>query len=662
MIGSVVLAVAALVAPAASGDSRLVAHCDYEAPWEIRPVAGRTFGTLWSRGSIDHGYSLDELECYREGISYCPLERRPETGLFRRPHTFRTGGVGGNFAERNPNYRADRAYRIEDFVVPGSDVARALEEDRPFMVEIREFRPAYYHPAEASRPDRADYLAWKRAHPKLIGVETLDEVDSDMTYLRMYYNSIADEEVREDFHRRYPMTVAEGRAFAWLKQAHRETVAACFGETNVWPMCSSYASACHMFGAVGVPGFFYESTSQSAGPWVQAIAYARGAARQFSIPFVWYTASYYTAYTRDGRRCSGESRFFDPPVLDDAARAKARKYPHRGSSRSLIARQNALGWLGGATLLQVEHWGRLFTDDTNGVRGPSPEGYDFERLWKMSRTIDRGVPYTPLAVLVPISEALPTDGRAGNGVLEFRDQFSQQLVFRTLVPTGVADGDDARRHGEQGCLYNSPFACFWDVLVPDAGQEPSAFRKALSAYPCAVLVGTGFRDDMLDTGSLAAYVRDGGTLIVSSDQVARGWVPAEEGKGKVVVLPADELLSERLRGVHLTGEAFAKANDEVLSGAVRSERLKKLLLQVQDELMPVRVRGDVQWGVNRTKSGWLVWCFNNRGVIKYSDEPETFDMTKTAKVEIEFLPRFGGARTSFELRPGEYRVWPRQAR
>lgn len=51
--------------------------------------------------------------------------------------------------------------------------------------------------------------------------------------------------------------------------------------------------------------------------------------------------------------------------------------------------------------------------------------------------------------------------------------------------------------------------------------------------------------------------------------------------------------------------------------------------------MPCRVEGDCQWGLNKTPEGWALWLFNNKGVTKYTFEPESFDMAATAKVEID---------------------------
>jgi len=42
----------------------------------------------------------------------------------------------------------------------------------------------------------------------------------------------------------------------------------------------------------------------------------------------------------------------------------------------------------------------------------------------------------------------------------------------------------------------------------------------------------------------------------------------------------------------------------------------------------------VQWGVNKTEKGWLVWLINNKGVTKYAREEEIIDHGFDAEVKV----------------------------
>ena len=89
--------------------------------------------------------------------------------------------------------------------------------------------------------------------------------------------------------------------------------------------------------------------------------------------------------------------------------------------------------------------------------------------------------------------------------------------------------------------------------------------------------------------------------------------------------------------------------------------------------MPVDVEGNIQWGVNKTKDGWLVWLMNADGVEKFRGERQKIDISKTSKVRVRMkdgqdrmtvvdaktgiaVPVSGGAfRTN--VMPGEWRIF-----
>ena len=36
-------------------------------------------------------------------------------------------------------------------------------------------------------------------------------------------------------------------------------------------------------------------------------------------------------------------------------------------------------------------------------------------------------------------------------------------------------------------------------------------------------------------------------------------------------------------------------------------------------LLPVKVEGDIQYGMNKAAGGWWLYLFNNKGVTKFAD-------------------------------------------
>lgn len=254
---------------------------------------------------------------------------------------------------------------------------------------------------------------------------------------------------------------------------------------------------------------------------------------------------------------------------------------------------------------------------------------------------------------------------------------------------------ERRRQGDEGCLFNSPFGEIWDVLVADAGQPTDRLAAALAHYPAAFLIGT-YRPKDLDRAALKTYVENGGTLFLSADYVREGLVDAAFAGvsfGDEKRPSGESLLDEKGRQVESLGGAYelysgAPAagtrpllkdekgqvvayvralgrgrvvvtcarrsmpalyfnapyafNDrtyqelrlKIISGDGQLGLLRYLFDRVQRETIPVAVEGDIQWGVNKTEKGYLVWLINNKGVVKYYGEPQELDATKTAKVRL----------------------------
>ena len=592
-------------------------------------AAAKPFGIMLTASSIDHTDKRVDAPIFRDAMTICALERRLGVNPYRRPK-----GFPEDFLERVPDSDRRKApYALADFATKVVEGDFSSAGGTRFMLSIAEARPPYMLSAGGyPLADRAGYAAWKAAHPNFMGFLALAECDSDFSYLYRYRSCIRYPEIGGDLQGRFPKgqpSDGRGRHFNWVMRAAAEAREFHFGETNLWMMCSNYASYCHLFAAAGACGVFYEATSQGPASWTLAAAYARGASRQFGIPFAWYCAHYYSGYSRDGRKLVGENRWAEkclPPTAYRAAR------PHRGASRSLLSRQAHLGWLAGAVRLQMEHWERLFTMEKDGRRVLSPEGEDFDALYALSRKLDAGDPITPLAVLVPFAEPLDTQLRFTG---EFRDKTSQKTIFRELVRSPETDDVlENRIRGEQGCLHNSPHACMYDVLCPDAGQSPASFLRALKRYPYALLAGFGFDERRLDAKSLAEYVRGGGTLVVTDEGLARRFTPAAGAKGRVLHVPCER------------------------------EALGAMFARIQGERLPVKVAGDCLFGENKVADGYLVWIFNNNGVEKYCDEPEKLDESKTSHVELSRagktlavdVPPGGIKLVEWKESAGEFRV------
>ena len=506
--------------------------------------------------------------------------------------------------------RRKTPYNITDlFKDPRTSVdSDYTRSGKPFFVYERVSRPPYFLPSDGCPlADRAAFEEWKKGHAGFLGFNSLWELDSDTTYFTRFWNKIDDPDLKRDLQAGFepPREKGRGHLISWIREMFRRGRDFHWGEQRMWPMCSNHMGFEHLFAANGASGLWYEATTQSWGAWNCAGAFLRGARRQWNLPCGWYMAQYFTGFTRGGEFKKGDSKWYNhknPGVIVDAT-GNCR---YRGEGRSQHRRQALYGWLIGADYMQTEGWQALYQNWQDGKIVPSENAVDFNEIYMLSKTVDRGEPYTPLAVLTPLAEPSATSYR-NDDLLEPE---TQRTIFNILVPI-VSEHDSSRppdrKRGEQGCLFNSKFPGFFDALCPDAGQDSAAFEKALSRYRYVLIAGDAFDKEKFDSRAIAAFEKNG---------------------GKVYRYPSQECGTP--------------------------ETLEKLLLSIRDETMPFSVEGDIQWGVNKTEKGWLVYLVNNKGVVKFSDEPEEFDMSKTAHVVVTV--KGTGERREVDIAPGDFKL------
>lgn len=686
--------------------------------WRVPEIQGRDFRP----GFNGAGYWTTGGEARRaEARKFAPCDYSVFRDCALRQNAYRGGQLVTVQKDRRENmrYYAKRSdkrvapvenYRIEDLFGP-KDRASFLENPRPdvpFVINVADVRPAFFLLDEL-KPDKAAYEAWKAKTPNFMGFEMLNEFDSDSSYYCRGVENVPDEDLRKRFLAKYPLPRDQ---YEWIDQMRkcRDSVRrALFDEERFWTLYSGCYSLGHIGAMLGASGIEYEATGQEIGRWQHAMAYTRGAARQWGIPFCWYMAHCSTCFTREGKRITGDNNY------------TTNGCNHAGISRSLFNRQFVYGWLGGASWTSVELWWMMFSKPgPDGRLVPSEYLEDYERQYRMMQKTDRGVAYTPLCLLVPVSERVVSAGVMGT----MEDAYSQNQFLFTLTPIHADDllyrGNHAR--GEEGCLYNSPFADFYDMLVPDAGQPSDRFLDALSKYRVAFLVG-GFRRENVDTAALRRYVEGGGTLVVSADRVRDGlvdeslsgvgfdgmtrpssglfevkyaWMTAKPGytaaveladrdgtpvvfshrfgRGRVVTVAARRFLPAEYQGklggfAHYMEEPYGGRIRDAMAGRKTFPLVKWLLEKVQKATLPVEVEGDVQWGVNIvdneectvnnggggvSSGNFLLWLINNRGVRHFAYEEAVVDPKAVAEVRV----RIAGSKSDYRISvpPGEFRL------
>ena len=695
-------------------------------------VMGRDFIPLYKVYEGQNWSELAErlggLPLFREAALTCVGQNRLGLNKSTRAKKF-----SSHYAEPVPEEKWRKTpYGFKELFKKSKTFEEVMEGDSniPFFVYIREARPAHCLEAEYPLADVAGYKAWRNGRKNFVGVSTLGEYDNDS---RIYSRAkIQDKMTRERLHKAFPPLPPNDRPlerrkawYEWAKTSLAREQALHFGETNLWPLMCATPGVAHVWCSLGVPGFSYEATMQCATLLPIVSPFARGASRQFRVPFIWYMANYNNVYSRNGVYSPGQHDMRGPKAWRNNPELGPR--PFRGASRSFLDRLGAWGWLVGSTFFENEGWGGLHIDDRDGIFKPSFYAYDLNDVYKLSKKVDRGVAYTPVALLTPMLDMFGYNG-AENCV----DQWTQPAFFYTLVPIKSPDPifRELKRRGTEPYFVNSPFGAIWDVLCPDAGQKSPDFAAALSPYRCAFLVGGGFEKGSVDQKALAEYVRSGGMLFVSADQVSGGVISSEMagvefgvdmvkadskirysngndavilreeyslmvpksvsakpflkdvngsvlafrreiGKGAVITVTAPRMLP--LEWANAGRTEYKDRIAGIISGAKSFSLIEFLLEKVQCETMPVSVDGNIQWGINKTNDGWLLWLMNADGVTKFSGERQQIDIFKTSTVHVQMkdasaemnvsdaktgiaVKSCGGA-FSVNVLPGEWRIF-----
>lgn len=598
-----------------------------------------------------------------------------------------------NYNEMLPEEQHKTHFKLKDLfrkeVDPEGTLYSTKKLNAPLFINIPNARPPFFLGNQYDY-DKDDFDKWRKTHPNFIGFWILTELDSDLrTYVRKM-KTMPDGPVKQMLQAELSPPADQYEYGPFVEKLFAKQKALHFGCDEFWTMhSSSYIG--HIMAKYGAKGIVYEATGQGVSRWQVAAAFLRGTSRQFNVPTAWYAAHWYSGWTRDGRHTEGENN-----PMGASYQYNGR---YMGLSRTMVERQNWYAWLNGVSFLEHENWVWLHYDGQKDQKHMSSYARDLNALHEFARTNERGVTYTTTALLTPLFQQYNFLNGSNDIGVSFQDPYSQNAFFYTLLPVYAEDfmQHSLRKKGVQGGFFNSPFCEFYDVICPDARQSAADLEKALSAYKCAFLIGQ-YRKEDLDMVSLQRFVEAGGVLFISANQIQEGVVPSEFsgvsfgsetvvsgeflvdetgartalkdvyewyvkttgnaqawlkdeqgaviaysnqfGKGKVITVSCNKMLpSIYMREKHLD---FNKAIIEMMSARQTFEVIRYLLARVQDETLPIKVTGDVQYGINKTSGGWLLWMFNNKGVTKFTYEEEEIDLKQTAEARVE-LRQWAGA-------------------
>jgi hypothetical protein len=393
------------------------------------------------------------------------------------------------------------------------------------------------------------------------------------------------------------------------------------------------------------------------------VAFVRGAARQYGGNFLYYHAPNFgdtaTTFTRQ-QNFAGPDQFFH-----------SRYGPSMGPSLSWYRKNYYLYYMSGASAIYLEQGFDQFFKP-----GPGEHPFQLNPLGRITEEFvrfaqghaERGTPYTPVAFLLDPAHGwdmtdfpqLPL----GVSPVNRSDRALRELFLAAYHPAADDEGEPAT--ADRQAFTSSVFGDIFDVLVADEKRA-----EAVDAYRALVVGG---RVDWKPAwgARLKAYAEKGGTVVLNAAQ-AEG-LPAEllgvRSSGATAEADDADCLAPGEPETDLTGQVYRYERVEPRGAEVLlktpsgdplvtvnrvgrgrvvycavpdllglDERLvpaaAHLLAHLAADLTPVRVRGEVEYLVNRNARGWVVTLINNRGVYKPQQGLAQVNRSESAEVVLE---------------------------
>ena len=331
------------------------------------------------------------------------------------------------------------------------------------------------------------------------------------------------------------------------------------------------------------------------------IAFARGAARAWNKPWSVQVSPWF------GPSCTTSG-----PLRTEAGIVRGLDAGH---SLSLYERLWLHGWFAGAAMVTPENSIAIFFEKPEAPWTLTEHGRKAAEVYAVMRNHHRGIPYTPVAVVLDrlagynaymdkpwgILEPTPADR-------ELRDLFDHQLYPGSDHIHTRPDPANP----EASYLRPTPYGEIFDVLLSDVPAD------VLPRYPVILLAGD-LTFDLPFLTELEKSLRGGSRLLLHPRH--RDTLGADfdrlRAQGNVEVLETTTLTQ--------TGRP----------AAIAPTRLAALAR----ELAPVEVSGSpIQYLFNRTATGWVVALVHDAGVAKQGNQPTVID--PDAKAGVRLRPRF----------------------
>ena len=552
-------------------------------------------------------------------------------------------------------------------------------KNKPFLIKPTRFTRPYskdyvrYFYLEKYNHDLDKYSDWKSKYPNLCGVQSLSEWGNEANIVHRRIEGwhkagvLTDAQVTK-LNEYYPKELADRKDFVnlRLKRMFDRVAEIWYNDPGSLTALEGYWCINHLAAYWGVKQVIMETSRHNA-MWQFQMMFNRGAARQFNLPWGWYVASYYTGFDSKGEHMTDS----EPAAWEINSRWK----PDCGLSMSLRERAFYMTYFSGANFFEREdtdcnYWNRKATGDDRWK--PAPEGQTYINFYNFTRkNPDRGTSYNPVALLVAYDRGTSRDG--GKAFRRYRYLKGDNMLdaFATVMFRRPPESF-ANRRGVEMSLFNNKYGDIFDALTPDF-EKSEAFARALPAYKAAILIG-GYPKHPEMTKVLTGYVKNGGTLVLNVEHLNQPFPADFAGAeltgenfnasgykiAKLRLKTAQVLVKDEEGNPIFTVNKYGKGNvilcaprflvpdyddsrDDLADAAWRLTRngeyefeyVEYLLDLLAKETLPAAVKGDIQYGFNKTADGWWIYLINNKGVTKFTDTLPKFDMSQRAEVTIE---------------------------
>ncbi len=538
---------------------------------------------------------------------------------------------------------------LPEYLKEGSSFLRYLRETKaPFAVVIN------YGSAKMLEAD--GQAAWKLLNGELKGQflgwisgESVGYVwDHAPTELGVS-SSMSRRELLEAYRVFYTNAIAR----KWATLFHAQTGA--MWDKLIPAQATSSTSFAHALAEWGVDLLGMETPAVQP-MFAMRISFTRGAVRQYGGNFLYYHAPNFgdtaTTFTKQ-QNFAGPDNFLH-----------SRYGATMGPSLSWYRKTYYLYYMSGASAIYLEQGFDQFFKP-----GPGDHAFQLNPLGRITEEFmrftekhpDRGTAYTPIAFLLdPAHGWEMTDYPQwpfGVSQINRSDRALRELFGVAYYPGLVVEGEPAT--GDRQAFVSGVFGDIFDVLVAsDASLSQSvparrnSMSRPLDAYR-AVVVGGHIEWSPQWIRHLTEYVKAGGTVVLNSAQVknlppdllgvhltaetgeahnARCFSPGEAPQdlhGQIFRYQKVELNGARSLITTTSGQPLVTVNKvgkgSVVFAAVadllgEDDRVPTfaahMLAHVFADATPVKVRGDVEYLINRSDKGWIVTLFNNNGVMK----------------------------------------------